>query len=173
MWHILRKVYDPDLKMTVYRAGTNELPTTRGRTVVGGHFSLNQSKQIAPNAQVISMVRDPLDRVISEVYRNMRFGRYTGPAENPVLWHVQNNGKSIMRDMLEDLDGVHVGIFEQYNESLRRFAEVLGWDSIPNFSIHNIGVNRVEPGHDEKLMILEHLQDEYDLYDECVERFNA
>ena len=147
----------------------------RGFDVVGGHFTIEEARRHVAFNQIpiLSMVRNPVDRCISETYRRIRNGNWDEEGnEHPAVRFAREYG-SVMSEQLGGSvpQDVTFGVFERYQESLEMFADKFAWDQVPVLAHENAGNNRVEPENSVRDTIAGLLEDDFRIYDEVVASF--
>ncbi|MEO1624521.1 MAG: hypothetical protein AAFV25_05145, partial [Bacteroidota bacterium] len=159
----------------------------RGTKVIHGHFSprlLRQSFDLAPEVPMITWLRHPVDRVVSNYYYLAKRLREELDEEAKGLDILRKMQCSLMEYARRDinrnrqhrfLDGVQladlafVGIQEQYSEDLSRLAQKIGWDSYEELR-HNVTGSRYEaPSAAEKAEIAQLNSLDMDLYQQALE----
>jgi hypothetical protein len=144
----LREVYGPtvsipirrgDLAVTIERFGSLEGSLTGERKVVHGHLYYPEIMDLQQQhgAKVITWLRNPVDRVISN-YRFFKAGLvwpYRGLKKNESLetYAKKEETRNTMSKFLSGIeveDLYFVGIQEHYSEDLERLGKLLGWPAI-------------------------------------------
>ena len=141
--------------------------------VIGDHFSLDEARRQADGRQIISMVRNPVDRCISETYRRIRNGNWEEGGEiHPALRYAEEMGSLVAHQFGGEVpDDVMFGVFEQYQESVNRWAEALDWPFVPELPHRNKGENRVEADEETRAKIASCLSEDFAVYDAVVASF--
>jgi len=125
------------VRQYVYRQA--DLPALHERlrrdriVMLGGHVPYERYASIFTPSQVITFLRDPVERIVSEYHHACRMNGFEGTllkfAERP---HHRNRQSAILHGVSLAAAGF-VGVTEHYRLSLRVIRERLGW-SLPNFA---------------------------------------
>lgn len=145
--------------------------------VIHGHFPLKRYKQYWGKCEVITWLRDPVDRIVSYYY----FWKRTEPHGNPNHDRFLAEKMSLLEfaefapvrnelfgEYLEDFDPGNfsfVGIMEQYDRDLVRLAKQMGWSRIPHYQKLNSSQRAVSISPEERARINEIYREERALYD--------
>ncbi len=163
----------------------NELPKVK---VIHGHFSvdmLNQHFTLPENYKLITWMRNPTQRVISNFF-------YLESRLNELL-NEKNNNLNILskmqRTLIEyaraevnrnrqskflagrDLDTFDfVGVQEYFNDEVKRLSSTLNWKSVPEILYHNKTSGDAHQIPDEVLFEIRELNmEDVKLYDEAIQ----
>jgi hypothetical protein len=145
--------------------------------MLGGHVSYRRYADIFPPERVISFLRDPIARLVSEHSHVCRNYGYDGTliefAESPRNRNLQS--KVLGGPPLDELG--FIGVAERYRESLDRLRDRLGWD-VPELSL-NLNPEQDRPAGCYKISVDEEQQlrdinaDDLRLYAHAVELLTA
>lgn len=107
-----------------------------------GHRQFGLHKEVPKPCKYITMLRDPVDRVVSNYYFNLKFHGKT-PEESPfepfIKRYPNRQTRWVAGEDREDLElakdniekhFIAVGITEMFNESLYMMKQKLGWGDI-------------------------------------------
>jgi len=182
LWEIFNQMFLPkDRKPVVKRISEGSMWANASQAsfgdlkVIGGHFVIEEARQRANGGQIISMVRNPVDRCISETYRRVRNNNWAvDPDEHPALRFAREHG-SVMAEQLGGSlpDDVSFGVFEEYERSLEMWAELLGWPYVPELIHRNAGDNRVEADNGTRDAIAGLLEDDFAVYNVVIANFKS
>lgn len=121
-----------------------------GMEVLHGHFAYNHIRHLHEQygAKIITWLRDPVDRIISNYYYNIKMNQIkpwksrSGIRTKMTLsdFARRPNQKNLMSRILEGISPGEIffaGIVEQYEEHLRLLGKKLNWPHpIPEFHIN-------------------------------------
>lgn len=121
--------------------------------LIVGHHPFGIHTRIPKPCQYITMVREPVDRTISDYYFNLKFNNLT-PEASPFSRFVKNRANRQTRWIAgndrDDLDlaKTHIkkhfaftGVVEMFNESLYMMKKQFGWQDI-TYTRYNVNENR-------------------------------
>jgi hypothetical protein len=169
----------------------NERPFSKGAlshrvAVVHGHFrpaELRKWFDISPDAKIITWVRDPVQRVISNYYYlSDMLEKYLDEASRGlnILSKMQRSLREYAaapvncNRMSRFLRGVEleemtfVGVLEHYEEDMQVLAQILGWKNYPTFHV-NSGRLPKEVDPDTVKYIETHNKRDVELYQRALE----
>lgn len=142
------EVYSHYLK----KSPPKDIDFTRIKLIVG-HFQFGIHRYIAQTCRYVTMIREPIDRTISDYYFNLKFKHLTpedSPFETFVKREANRQTRWIAGDDKVDLElakqhitqhFVCVGITEMFNESLYLMKQKLGWQNI-TYKQYNVNPKR-------------------------------
>lgn len=131
--------------------------------VLHGHFNAKRLREFYPaiptDVTMITWVRDPVDRVISNYYylrqrireeieqnTTLNVGITNRMVKTLMEYAIQEVARDRMAKFLEGTaleDFAFVGVQEQYTQDLRYLAKLLDWPDYTEF-FHNVTVNKYE-----------------------------
>lgn len=138
------------------------------RPMIGGHFSYAVASSALPDRTFVSLVRDPVERALSNYARHLRNGkRAVGDAYGEDFLRFQREtlplgkiGRNLAPEGLatrhapptpEELAGIKdaiscnfalIGLTERFNESLFLMRDLFGWDEVPLYDRRNVGASK-------------------------------
>lgn len=154
--------------------------------VIHGHFSLEnlfETFKETKNVKIITWLRDPVSRVISNYYylkerllANMKnpdegnnvFNRMTVSLEE---FAARRNNQNRMYKFTKGLamDQVYfIGILEDFDNELEILGNRLGWGSTKTFHVNRTGLERPQLNSEDRAMIESYNQKDMSLYREAV-----
>jgi hypothetical protein len=98
-----------------------------GKVLLGGHFHYRKYAEIFSPDHVLTFVREPLSRVVSEHQHACRHNGFEGTL---LEFATTKRNRSLQASMLEGLsfdDTALIGISERYGDSLRLLQHRIGW----------------------------------------------
>lgn len=104
-----------------------ELLIERRVALLGGHFSYRRYSSILPTHRVISFVRDPVSRVLSEYHHFSRHYGFTGALTDFVRQSRNQNLQATLLSGVPLREAAFVGVTEFYELSLKELERKLGW----------------------------------------------
>lgn len=125
--------------------------------LIVGHLQFGLHKDIPRPCQYITMLRDPVDRVVSHYYFNLKFHNkkpQDSPFDQFVKKHTNVQTRWVAGEDRADVQlakkhiekhFIAVGITERFNESLYLMKQKLGWEDI---TYKQYNVNRKRPKTD-------------------------
>jgi hypothetical protein len=160
-FQLLKKVYGKEavLKLNSMEGETAEISEsiTDATKVIHGHLQAGQLREIIAknNARVITWMRDPVERVISNYYFSMQRIR-EGKARSHKLQTREfslleyavidenRNKASWFLDSLALEDIFFIGIYEQLENDISRLSQQMGWPTQPELPHRKSGVEFVK-----------------------------
>jgi hypothetical protein len=157
----------------------------RGTKVIHGHFSyalLSQQLEISPKTPVITWLRDPVERVISNYHYLAKRLAAELNEEGKGLNILSKMQKTLLEYAYSELnrnriskfmegmslsDCAFVGITECYQQDLASLSQLLNWKSYPNFH-HNATGQRPVVSEMEREVIRSWNQADMALYEEAL-----
>jgi len=143
------------------------------KTILVGHFPLRRHARHYPIQNVISMVREPVQRVLSHYHYMVRTDRYEGCLESfikdPRFQNVQS--RTFGKCPIEAIG--FIGITEKYNESLDLINKVYSL-SVPVKLLNRNKEKQKEPyGVEQELidLIILHNREDIELYEKVSQLF--
>jgi len=118
-----------EIKLTVYSNAPEKLVEISKQNEVGfisGHFPALKYKRFFPEAKLLTFVREPIDRVISEYNHHVRLGGYTQSISAFCNIPVHKNRQFGFFSGLSVDDFYFVGLTERYSHSLDLFNDMTG-----------------------------------------------
>lgn len=194
-WQCLRKVYGNEkTARSVWRPGDLEnfllrpFPKSyyRALDAFGGHVPAALARQRLPHLHLITIIRDPVDRWVSEHRRRLRNGRVAALSDDidediraridmsrtmgGLSFYTAPGPRSAPSvNAFEDFwsqDDTSIGLTEQFDETLVVFAEELNWPTAPDYKKKNIGGNATSKiSQDTRDRLLERMELDWALYE--------
>jgi hypothetical protein len=112
--------------------------------ILGGHFAYRRYASILPPSRVITFLREPVARVVSEYHH---FRRTKGLRDSLLEFASREMRRNLQSRMLQgaELEAMaFVGITEEYEQSLHRLCDRLNWP-VPALVL-NVNPNQETPG---------------------------
>lgn len=175
-------------KLPRYDKPKIRLPVIDGNVrVIHGHFNFNDLQKkysIRSDVPVITWLRDPVERVISNYFylQKMIRGFIKGGGGNLNILHAMERSLleyasiDISRNRISrflenaELDNIYfIGIVEHYSEDLEHLSDMLGWKSYQEVRCNTSQEQRVpvSDGIREKIRMLN--KDDVDLYNKALD----
>ena len=118
-----------EIKSTVYSNDPGKLVEISKQNEVGfisGHFPALKYRSLFPEAKLLTFVREPVDRVISEYNHHVRLNGYTKPINTFCTSPAHKNRQFKCFSGLSVDDFYFVGLTERYSHSLTLFNDITG-----------------------------------------------
>jgi len=143
--------------------------------MIYGHFSAEKWKKLG--LPIVSIVRDPVERVISNYCVWKKVGRKGYYRNIKEVWGIRRyaeyNSNFMSGQLGEDLDSfLFIGIQEKYNKSIRKIGGLLGITFPRDIGVHNKTPDRLEIRQEDKDYIESVNQKDRKLYENIVRRFH-
>jgi hypothetical protein len=185
VWRLDMPLQDDIIKKDGQPTILHEIPTTV--KIVHGHFSyhkLNQNLYISPQAQFITWLRHPIERILSHYdYLVSQLQTWLPKENHTILYTMQKSllefaarpgNKNKMSQFLQGLpleQFAFVGIVEHYADDLQQLAQKLHWQHTP-YKYTNKTEQKTQQ-HQIPTHVLEQLaewnQADIDLYQQAIE----
>ncbi len=165
--------------------GAQQIQPPASVKCITGHFNASCFVNLYPNADYITWVRDPIQRMISHYNYYLRIGAYYGqiaPTKRSYdiidleTYATHSYNVNFMTQLINIplTKFKFIGIVEKYDEEIKRFKETFGIDINEESQHYNLNPEKksvqetynVSDEQKEKLMKL-HAED-YKLYNECL-----
>lgn len=129
--------------------GAQQVQPSSNIKYIVGHFNANRFVDLYPNANYITWVRDPIQRLLSHYNYYLRSGRYYGQfnkekrAYDLINFETYSTHKLNINSMSQQINiplskFKFIGIVEKYDEEVERFKRILGIDIINDKNYNNI-----------------------------------
>lgn len=153
--------------------------------VVHGHFSyndLNSMFELPESCPIITWLRDPAERVISNFYylenvlkkefKSRQMENIRKIMQKSLLEYARSKkGRNRMSKFLKGIDPealFFIGITEHYEEELKQLSELLGWGPYPILS-QNMTGNKPVVDEQTRQEIMELNEADYEIYNKAIE----
>jgi len=143
--------------------------------MIYGHFTAKKWKKLG--LPIVSIVRDPVERVISNYCTWKKVGRKGYFRNIKEVWGIRRyadyNSNFMHGQLGEDLDlFLFIGIQERYNKSIRKIGRLLGITFPRDIGVHNVTPDRLEIMQEDKEYIESVNQKDRKLYENIVRGFH-
>ncbi|MEM1428995.1 MAG: hypothetical protein AAGG09_06025 [Pseudomonadota bacterium] len=145
--------------------------TYAGKDSVAGHFGYSFANRWFPDRAKITLLRDPIERLQSQMNRHLRRGRLNrknidklispetiGPATHKLAFYL-SDAPTPHGEKLPQVDGdpdeiveacvrslkdnfVAFGFQERFDETMFMFADALGWKEVPTYDKRNYAASK-------------------------------
>jgi hypothetical protein len=165
--------------------GAQQIQPSSSIKYIVGHFNADHFINLYPNANYITWVRDPIQRLLSNYNYYLRGGVYYGQmstekrAYDILDFETYSTHKLNTNTMCQQLNipltkFKFIGIVERYDEEIERFKKLLGLNFINDYNYANVNPEKknVKESYEltetqkQKLMMLH--ADDYKLYNDCL-----
>lgn len=147
-----------------------------GVALLGGHFNYRRYAKIYPPSRVITFVREPIARIVSEHQHSCRLHGFTGTLlEFAAIPRNQNMQSQMLRGVPLEAAAL-VGVTELYGDALRLLEARVGW-RLPRL-VENVNPRRAVVGGayeltpDEERQLKEWNVEDIAFYGEAVAKFS-
>jgi len=142
-------------------------PKVKHKPVITGHFDVDKYADL--NRLMITVVRDPVERLISDYYF---FAWKYAPGKDIRYWAEKT--ANLQHQYIKDLDRFEwVGLTERFDESLDSFEKWCGKKISREFKIYNVGKRKkpVSEGDREYIRCLN--DKDYEIYNEVLKWYTG
>jgi hypothetical protein len=159
-----------------------------GTQIIHGHFLADAFDQICPDRTLITWVRHPVERVVSNYFHflrspDMRDDCCRALHENGLTlrqfseldWMTNETTRYLAAKPLDDF--AFVGIAERFAESVRLFSQVMEIPAIRRLPVENVNPDRKTKRYDLAAGDFEHILErnrrDLEWYEQAVDRLNS
>lgn len=137
--------------------------------VIYGHFLISKYEHL--NRPIITFLRDPVERVISQYYWQRSIGLFKRTNLKKYAKIYSNHMSFILNDNIDMID--FIGITEFMQESLKKFSSYFNINVPDKFEKKRVGKNKEDIDIETRNYIKELNKKDYDLYQKGLEKFHA